>query len=96
MSGRIQTLANKRRRFGYRRVHQLLQQEVVMVNQRMVYRLYPEANLAVPKRKRRKGIAAERQPLVQREEPNRTWPMDFVMIAMARGRRLKCLNLVDD
>jgi len=96
LSERIQTLANERRRFGYRRVHQLLRREGVTVNHKKVYRLYREANLAVPKRKRRKGIAIERQPLVQPEGPNRTWSMDFVMDAMACGRRLKCLTVVDD
>lgn len=96
LSERIQTLANERRRLGYRRVHQLLRREGVTVNHKKVYRLYREANLAVPKRKRRKGIAIERQPLVQPEGPNLTWSMDFVMDAMACGRRLKCLTVVDD
>jgi len=32
LSERIQTLANERRRFGYRRVHQLLRREGVTVN----------------------------------------------------------------
>ena len=50
----------------------------------------------MPKRKRRKGIAMERQPLVLPEAPNQTWSMDFVMDALACGRRIKCLTIVDD
>ena len=66
------------------------------MNHKKVYRLYREAGLAVPKRKRRKGIAMERQPLVLPEAPNQTWSMDFVMDALACGRRIKCLTIVDD
>jgi len=93
---RITELAHERRRFGYRRVHQLLRREGVDVNHKKVYRLYREAGLAVPKRKRRKGIAMERQPLVLPEAPNQTWSMDFVMDSLACGRRIKCLTIVDD
>ncbi|MAO13479.1 IS3 family transposase [Marinobacter sp.] len=96
LSERITELAHERRRFGYRRVHQLLRREGVDVNHKKVYRLYREAGLAVPKRKRRKGIAMERQPLVLPEAPNQTWSMDFVMDSLACGRRIKCLTIVDD
>jgi len=93
---RIRTLAYERRRFGYRRIHQLLRREGVAVNHKRVYRLYQAAGLAVPKRKRRKGLSLARQPLVLPEAPNQTWSMDFVMDALASGRRLKCLTVVDD
>lgn len=96
LTERISELAHERRRFGYRRVHQLLRREGIDVNHKKVYRLYREAGLAVPKRKRRKGIAMERQPLVLPEAPNQTWSMDFVMDALACGRRIKCLTIVDD
>ncbi|PHQ73743.1 IS3 family transposase [Marinobacter salarius] len=96
LSERISELAHERRRFGYRRVHQLLRREGIDVNHKKVYRLYREAGLAVPKRKRRKGIAMERQPLVLPEAPNQTWSMDFVMDSLACGRRIKCLTIVDD
>ncbi len=66
------------------------------MNHKKVYRLYREAGLAVPKRKRRKGIAIERQPLVLPEAPNQTWSMDFVMDSLECGRRIKCLTIVDD
>ena len=35
-------------------------------------------------------------PLLRPEAPNLTWPMDFVMDALATGRRIKCLTCVDD
>lgn len=64
LSERITELAYGRRRFGYRGIHQLLLTEGTDVNHKKVYRLYRDAGLPVPKRKRRKGIAMEPQPLV--------------------------------
>ena len=66
------------------------------VNHKKVYRLYREAGLAVRKRKRRKGVMVERQPLVLPDAPNHTWSMDFVMDSLANGRRIKCLTIVND
>lgn len=96
LTERIKAIAFERRRFGYRRVHQLLRREGTEVNHKKVYRLYREAGLAVRKRKRRKGVMVERQPLVLPDGPNQTWSMDFVMDSLANGRRIKCLTIVDD
>ena len=93
---RLVELANERRRFGYRRLHILLRREGIEINHKRVYRLYKEADLAVRRRRRRKGIAVEREPLYLPDAPNRVWSMDFVMDALASGRRLKSLTVVDD
>src|SRR5690606_36824125 len=50
LSTRIIELAQVRRRFGYRRLHDLLRPEYPTVNHKKVYRLYREANLAVRRR----------------------------------------------
>ena len=65
LSARIIELAQVRRRFGYRRLHDLLRPEYPTVNHKKVYRLYREANLAVRRRKkirRPPGSAAIRAP----------------------------------
>ena len=51
---------------------------------------------SVKHRRRRKGLATVRLPLVRPDAPNLTWSMDFVMDALASGRRIKCLTCVDD
>lgn len=93
---RLVELANERRRFGYRRLHALLRREGYNVNHKRVFRLYQEARLAVRQRKRRKGIAVEREPLELPAMANQVWSMDFVMDSLANGRRLKTLTIVDD
>lgn len=96
IQARLTELAGERRRFGYRRLHILLRREGLEVNHKRVYRLYNEAGLTVKKRKRRKGIAVERQALGLPEGPDQVWSMDFVMDALCYGRRLKILTVVDD
>jgi putative transposase len=87
LRNKIIDLAQVRRRFGYRRIHALLRRAGIEVNVKRVYRLYTEENLAVRRRKRKKGIAVERQPLMLPEAPNEVWSMDFVMDRLCNGNR---------
>ena len=96
LSARIVELAQERRRFGYRRIHALLRREGHPVNHKRVYRLYSAANLAVKRRKRRKGVMVPHEPLTLPNQRNEVWSMDFVMDALANGRRIKILTVVDD
>jgi putative transposase len=54
LSARIVELAQVRRRFGYRRLHDLVRPEFPDVNHKKVYRLYREADLAVRRRRKAK------------------------------------------
>jgi len=92
LSGRITELALERRRFGYRRIWQLLRRDGLHVNHKRVYRLYHLSGFGVKRRRRRKGLATERLPLLRPAAPNLTWSMD----SLATGRRIKCLTCVDD
>ena len=96
LSGRLIELAQARRRFGYRRLHDLLRLEFPCVNHKRIYRLYREANLAVRKRRKAKYPSALRQPLQAAHAPNEVWSMDFVSDALANARRIRCLTVADD
>ncbi len=93
---KIVEIAHTRRRFGYRRVHDLLRPDFPGVNHKRVYRLYTEANLTVRKRKKVRRPAPERVPLNIATKVNEVWSMDFVSDSLANGRRLKCLTVADD
>ncbi|MDM7286972.1 IS3 family transposase, partial [Klebsiella pneumoniae] len=73
LSLRITELALERRRFGYRRIWQLLRREGLCVNHKRVYRIYQLNGLSVKRRRRRKGLATERLPLLRPMAPNLTW-----------------------
>ena len=64
LSARIVELAHERRRFGYRRIHDLLAREGHAVNHKRVWRLYRQNNLAVRKRRKVKRARSERMPLL--------------------------------
>lgn len=96
LKSRLVELAGERRRFGYRRLHALIRREGVQANHKRIYRLYRAAGLAVRRRRKRHGVAIERNPLTLPFRPNEVWSMDFVSDALASGRRIKVLTIVDD
>jgi putative transposase len=96
LAGRIVEIAHVRRRFGYRRIHDLLRPEFPGVNHKRIWRLYSAAKLAVRKRKKVRRPPAERVPLQLARTVNEVWSMDFVSDSLANGRRLKCLTVADD
>jgi len=95
LSAQIIDIAHRRRRAGYRMIHDLLRPEYPNINHKRVYRLYREAGLAVRKRDK-KRTRGERVPLVPAERVNQTWSLDFVSDSLANGRRIKCLTVADD
>ena len=46
LNSKIVEIAHARRRFGYRRIHDMLRPHFAGVNHKKVYRLYGAANLA--------------------------------------------------
>ncbi len=93
---RLTELAGQKRRHGYRRLHVLLCREGWRINRKRVYRVYHAADLMVRRRKRKRIAGVERQLKVTAFAPNQSWSMDFVSDGFIDGRRLRCLNIVDD
>ncbi len=87
MRARLKDLASERRRFGYRRLNQMLKREGTVVNLKKVRRLYAEERLQVKRRKGRKKASGTRAPLVIPQAPNQRWSLDFVSDVFAFGRR---------
>jgi putative transposase len=96
LRGKIVELAHVRRRFGYRRIHDLLRPAYPAINHKRIYRLYTEAQLTVRKRRKAKRPSGERQPLAPARAINEAWSMDFVSDSLVNGRRIKLLTVADD
>lgn len=92
----IRQTALVRRRFGYRRIHDMLRKQFPGVNHKRIYRLYRQANLTMKKRRKVKRPPQERVPLQIAKSINEVLSMDFVSDSLANGRRIKCLTVVDD
>jgi len=93
---RIREIAATRRRFGYRRIHDLLRREGRVVNHKRVHRLYREDGLTVRGRRRKRVAQTERRPMPIPAAVNQRWSMDFMHDTLADGRPFRTLNVVDD
>lgn len=96
LRAKIREIAAERRRFGYRRVHVLLERQGVKLNHKKLRRLHTEEKLQVKRRGGRKRALGTRRPLVVPDGPNRRWSLDFVSDAVTDGRRFRVLAVVDD
>ena len=91
---RLVELAREKPRFGYRRLHVLLQRDGGAVNHKRIYRVYCEAGLCI-RRKKRKHCARTGRPLRTCTAANQEWAFDFVHDAIAAGRAIRVLSVVD-
>jgi len=91
----ILRLAQRYRRYGTPMIYLKLRQAGWIVNHKRVERLYAEQCLQV-RRRRRKKVPIDRQPLIRPARANEVWSMDFVFDRVADGRALKYLGIVDD
>jgi putative transposase len=93
---RLRALAGERRRFGYRRLHELLRREGWTANHKLVARLYREEKLAIRRRGRQKRsggtVAGQWCPVAA----NQRWSLDFTEDCLASGRKFRTANLKDD
>jgi putative transposase len=93
---RILAHARERPRYGYRRIHVLLEREGWTGNRKKTYRIYRDEQLSVRRRKRKRVAAAPREAIPVPSRPNVRWSMDFVSDTLGDGRTFRALNIVDD
>ena len=66
----MRMVAAERRRFGYRRIHVMLQRQGIAMNLKKLRRLYREEKLQVRRRGECKRALGTRRPMVVLERPN--------------------------
>lgn len=92
----IKGVSRERRRFGYRRIHVMIEREGHIVNHKKLRRIYAEEKLQVRRRGGRKRALGTRKPMALPDGPNQRWSLDFVSDAFTDGRRFRILTVVDD
>lgn len=94
---RLRVLAAERPRWGYRRLHVLLQRELGAgtINHKRVQRLYRQEGLAIRRRPRKRVARLPRGVRLQTWRPGEAWAMDFMQDVLADGRRFRTLNVLD-
>ncbi|GBQ23358.1 hypothetical protein AA12717_1470 [Gluconacetobacter sacchari DSM 12717] len=96
LTQRIREICATRVRYGYRRVHILLQRDGWAVNPKRIYRLYKELGMQlrnkVPRRRVKAKVREDRRPATH---TNDIWAMDFVHDQLATGRKIRILTVID-
>ena len=89
-------IAEKRRRFGYRRVGILLERKGMIMNEKKLYRIYREEGLSVRRRRGRKRARGSRTPMPVPMRPNQRWSLDFLSDTFGTCRKFRILAVNDD
>jgi putative transposase len=99
----IKRLARRHPRFGYRRVHVMLDRKGWSVNLKRVHRLWIELGLRRPLRRKKPGKLGAKPGVGSNScvrKParfkNDVWTCDFIHDRTSEGRPLKWLTLVDE
>jgi putative transposase len=90
----LHAIARQKPRYGYRRLHALLERRGCKASLQRVWRIYRKEHLAVRRLKRKRLVRpAPEGTLLSRA--NQEWAIDFVADGLATGRGLRILTVVD-
>lgn len=92
---RIQQLAQRHPRYGYRRICALLRREG-LVNKKRVQRLWQQARLQVRKHRRKRRRVSGGSVVLQATYPGHVWTYDFIYDACRNGTQLTILTVMDE
>jgi putative transposase len=92
---RLQELAQRHPRYGYRRIYALLRRRQ-RVNQKRIHRLWKRGKLQVRKHPRRQRTTLGTGVPVHATHPNHVWTYDFVHDHCLNGTALKVLTVMDE
>jgi len=93
---KLKAIANKHKHYGYRRACASLRRQGETVNHKRVHRLWKQAALQRPVRRRRPRCKPKGQVPLEALYPNHVWPYDLMEDATADGRKLRLLTIVDE
>jgi transposase InsO family protein len=97
---RQQANKGKHRRYGYRRITEILCRLNGIVNHKRVYRIWRQQDLRLPQKRQKKkrynenGLnARDRRPP---EHMNHIWSYDIMEDKLENGRKVRILNVIDE
>lgn len=92
----ITEIRRRKPRWGVRRTHRQLRRHGHAVNRKRLERIWREHGLAVPRRRRRRKVRTGAGVPVAAAYRNHVWTYDIVYDAVASGRTMKVLTVVDE
>lgn len=92
----LSKLAEKYRRYGFRKLFQKIRQLGHTWNHKRVYRIYCHMQLNLRRKPKKRLPSREKIILTAPLESNISWSMDFMSDALKGGRRFRTVNVIDD
>ncbi len=92
----IAEIRRRKPRWGVRRTHRQLRRRGLAVNRKRVEHIWREHRLAVPARRRRRKLRTGASVPVAASYRSHVWTYDIVYDAVASGRTMKVLTVVDE
>ena len=92
-------LAAQHPRYGYRRIAALLRREGWAASEARIHRLWRQAGLQVPQKKRKRrrlGTSESGSRRLRATRPNQVWSYDFLFDTTESGRAIKLMPIVDE
>lgn len=92
----IHQLSKRYKRYGYRRIAQVLRREGWPVNRKRVHRLWKREGLQLPLRRPKRRQMGSATNLKRAEKKNQIWTYDFAEDRTEKGNRVRILVVLDE
>lgn len=92
----LQELAFKHPSYGFRKLFAYLRRSGKTWNHKRIHRLYQVLKLNKRRKGKRRLPDRVKQPLVQSQQVNETWSVDFMSDSMIGNRKFRTFNVIDD
>jgi putative transposase len=93
---RLQFIAERKPRWGFRKMFAWLKNQGYDWNHKKVYRVYCEMGLNLRVKPKKRLPVRFPQPLARPQAANQCWSLDFMSDSLENGRAFRTLNIIDD
>ena len=92
----LQILAERKPRWGFGKMRDYLRNQGYGWNHKRIRRVYREMKLNLRVKPKRRLPTRDPKPLVQPDQVNESWSLDFMSDSLSNGRAFRTLNIIDD
>ena len=92
----LQILAERKPRWGFGKMRDYLRNQGYRWNHKRIRRVYREMKLNLRVKPKKRLPTRDPKPLIQPEQVNESWSLDFMSDSLSNGRAFRTLNIIDD
>jgi len=92
----LQILAERKPRWGFGKMRDYLRNQGYGWNHKRIRRVYREMELNLRVKPKKRLPTRDPKPLIQPDQVNESWSLDFMSDSLSGGRTFRTLNIIDD